>query len=207
MKFIFSIALLFSLVLFTHSIIPIPGGYQKSSFNSNDAKINTAFKAVKSSVLESARSQNKVDLIPVGVYTQIVNGINYQIIAAKIDSEGKTVNLVNSVVYIGFRSQDAELKKVETLPSKNNLNFLEKSESSDLKKEINNYFAGRGSTLIEIVSLESHPNLVLENDAYYVIKAFIKTEYLSIYQFLIVNEEVNQEGKKTFDIKQVSFPA
>jgi hypothetical protein len=204
MKFIFSIALIFSLVLFSHSYIM--GGYQKSSFNSNDARINSAFKALRSTVLESSNSQETVDLIPVGIYTQLVNGINYKIIAGKVDSEGKTVNLVTSVVFVGFKSPEAILKTVETLPTQNHLEFLEQSESSDLKKEIQNYFYQRGSTLVEIVSIESHPNLVIENDAYYIIKAFIKTEYLSLYQFLIVNEEI-KEGKKTYAIKQVSFAA
>ena len=205
MKTIFSITIFLSLsfVLFCHK--KLAGGYTKQSLGRIDTNIDAAFEAVRSSVIKSADSNKSIDLIPVGIYTQVVNGINYKIIAAIKDTTNKSVSLVSSRVHYGLSSESPILKSVKTLPTINSLELLEQSELSGLNNEIELYLSQIELSLTNIVSINAYPNLVIENDGYYVINANIKSGNIESNQFLIVNEQIDPEGNKTYSNLQVNF--
>jgi hypothetical protein len=205
MRTIFSITIFLSLILALFCYKKMAGGWTKQSLDRNDTNIDAAFNAVRSSVLQSANSNESIDLIPVAVFTQVVNGINYKIIAAIKDTTKKSVSLVSSVVYLGLSSQSPRLKSVETLPTINSLGLLEQSELSELNNEVALYLKQKQLNLTSLVSINAYPNLVNENDGYYVINVNISSGNIESNQFLIVNEEIDPKGNKTYSNLQVNL--
>ena len=61
------------------------GSWQKDTFASNDIRIDRARQAAEAKYLQIANvKEDDVELIPLAVYRQLVNGLNYKIIFATI---------------------------------------------------------------------------------------------------------------------------
>lgn len=207
MKRVFLTTLFFSLslVFFCHQNYPMPGGSQKQLFDRNDTNIEAAFNVLKSSILQSADSNDTIDVIPVAVYSQIVNGINYKIVAAIKDRSKKSVSLVNSVLYLSFYSTTPSITTLKTLPKNDTTELFDQTELSGLSNEMKTYLGQKQMNLTNIVSIYAYPNLINDDDSYYLINTNINSGKIQSNQFFIVNEEIDEDGNKTYTNLQLNF--
>jgi len=128
LTYIVSIIITLSLITCEKAVIhPTLGSFTKLSFQSNDARIEAAFRALREDII--AKSNNKkITIMPIAVYSQMVNGINYKIITAIKDEENYKFNLSEGLVYLSFDASTRPIvKSFEILEKKFQL-YLRRNE-------------------------------------------------------------------------------
>jgi hypothetical protein len=166
------------------------GSYTRDSFAKNDAKINSALKLVNSEVENKFNNKN-LSIIPVALYSQIVNGINYKLIIGLHDSSSGKVDLAHAIVYTGPFSDNYALEKpslsfFQKLPD-DTTKILEESKFILLNKTITDHLKTLGSKLSLIDSVVSYPNLVYTESFYVVYVTVQNKSGATENQILIVN--------------------
>jgi hypothetical protein len=154
------------------------GSFTRDSFAKNDAKINSALKLVKSEVSNKYNNSN-LSVIPVALYSQIVNGINYKLIIGLHDISSGKLDLAHAIVYTGpfsvnYAAESASLTFFQKLPD-DTTKTLEEEKFVYLNLAITDYLKLNGNSLSSINSIVSYPNLVY-NESYYVVYATLKNQ-------------------------------
>jgi hypothetical protein len=195
-------------LMISHALTVDPirvGSYVKDSFQKNDAKIDRAFRIVRDEILTKSEGNNDIAVLPVAVYHQIVNGINYKIITGIKDNKNLKVELAHGIVYSGpfgedFKTQKPTLTLLETLPSDNNLT-LEETTLISLQGSISDVLKLTDTTLSKVHKVFSYPNLVYD-ESYYIVSAQTVKENVTKDKFFIMSQE---KGKVAEVITQVEF--
>ena len=205
-KILFTVKLTLILALFnlTLGYNIMVGSYVKDSLASNDARINRAFTIVRDEVLSKSAGGSNVGVIPVAIYHQIVNGINYKVIAAIKDNRNKKVDLIHSIVYTGpfsedFANQTPKITFYEKLPS--DLLTIDEFKVQGIKAKLDEHLNSNKATLSKINSIITYPNLVYEESFFLVNAETTQGETTSPQIFI-----VSQNSDRTFSIlNTVSF--
>lgn len=182
------------------------GSYIKGSFASNDARLNKVFTLVSSNIISKNGGDPNVTVLPVAVYSQIVNGVNYRIIAAIKDSKNKQVQLANTIVYSGpftdnYESQNPTISFYEKLPPNTNFSLSAVKEEA-IKNAIDTHL-GNNATLEKINNTGSagYPDLVY-TEGFYIINADVTIGSVAANQYFVLNENAD----KSFTVVQsISF--
>ena len=152
------------------------GSYTRDSFAKNDAKINSALNLVKSEVANKFNNKN-LSILPVAIYSQIVNGINYKIVVGIKDSSTGKIDLAHSIVYTGpfsdnFAQETPTLTFFQTLPN-DALNVLDEEKTIGINSAISNYLKNAQASLVSTDSVVSYPNLVY-TESFYIVNVTVK---------------------------------
>ena len=180
------------------------GKYTKDSFSSKDAKISKAYNYLNKQIVESTGFSN-VQVYPISIYRQILNGINYKILAAVKDEKNKKVDLVNSTVYIGpFTDSPLDLPN---LAFQQNINSDFKGFKGSyailfhlIERLIKDELAPTNSTLQLIKSL-SQCSDVVNDEVFYLVDADVISQGISLKRYFLISHEI-QKGLsivQTFD--------
>lgn len=190
----------------TLAIDPIRvGSYIKDSFQKNDANIDRAFRMVRDGILAKSQEKSDLSVVPVAIYRQIVNGINYKIITGIKDSKNLKVELAYGIVYSGpfgedHNSQKPTLTLLESLTSDSNLT-LEETALISLQGSISDVLKLTDTTLSKVHKVFSYPNLVYD-ESYYIVSAQTIKENVSKDKIFILSQE---KGKVAQVITQIEF--
>ena len=196
MKIVCIFALL-SLLSMCNGFSIVVGSYIRESFNSNDARINSAYQIVRNEIL-SKNESGSTDVVPVAIYSQLVNGINYKIITAIKDKKNFKVELSQAIIYTGEFGSDSKpsLTFFEKLPT-NNLT-LDETRMITLSATITNYLSSLGASLSKVNSVTSYPNLV-SDESYFIVHGDASS---GLNQYFIVS----QNSDKTYTVlKTINF--
>jgi hypothetical protein len=204
-NFISKLIVSLTLISFCLSYNIMVGSYIKDSFNSNDARLNKAFSIVNKEITsKNGGALSSISVVPVAIYHQIVNGVNYKIIAAIKDKKNLKVELTQSIVYTGpisdnFGSQTPSITFFEKLP---NDNFtLEETTVIGLSASITEDLKKTNSSLVKVNRIASYPNLVYD-ESFYVVNAETTFGGVSSEKYFILSQVT---GKAFIPITQIDF--
>ena len=115
------------------------GGWNevKNFQESNDIKIQEAIKKAKEGFLIRVNSMNPdaFDIRPLGLYTQLVNGMNYRILCAVKEKTSSTPTLYD----VSFHKSNSEIKMIYAKnPEHSETNLSEKDKKYFNNNIINN---------------------------------------------------------------------
>jgi hypothetical protein len=193
------ITIFFSLAIFCYNYEFIIGAYTKSSFKIKSENLARAYKALRDKILKSSEI-GKAELFPVAVYSKAVKGASYKIITAFKDHVNKSINLQESKIVIHSAVLEPTVSKIVNY-DQNNF-FLNEEKSNHINDEIQNSLKIRNGSLLEIVTVDSHPNIVY-NDGFYVVEAKINIEGVISDEFFVVAEEKNHNDDKVPERNQL----
>jgi len=193
MKALFLITISLSFIIFSfNSQLIIDGGFQKTTFDSNNQSLNSALKVFSEKVL---KMRPLSELIPIAVYTQIVNGINYKIVVVIKDSSNYSVSIVNSTIYVSFFNAEPPMIESMDIVFKNN-SGLDTNKNIQIRRVIENELTNTtngGDKKIKLVSVQTYENLVLD-DNYFVVNAIVEHFGVEFNQYYILSEPNNAKG-------------
>ena len=95
------------------------GGWQKRSFAENDLFIDSArVTAEKKFYEETGTNDSEIDITPLCIYSQLVNGFNYQIIFSARNMKTNELGLYQYVIYTGpFGQTSPQIQFIKKIPN------------------------------------------------------------------------------------------
>lgn len=138
----------------------IVGGWVKRDFRENDMYIDRSRKLAEQQYYTDSNTDNsQVSVVPIAVYSQLVNGINYQIVQAERNRATNALTLHSYVIYKGPMgtnrptltvSRSQELKKGKPL-------LFAAAEYTDIHKAVSAYYSNANSMnhISSVVNYES----------------------------------------------------
>jgi hypothetical protein len=149
-------------ILISSSLAFSMGGWRRQSFKSNSMIYDRAFKTVEAHLRES---NSEGTIIPIEIYTQLVNGLNFRIIVA-VEDPNKEVNLYDYLLYKSFDSPRNEIINFGLLPG--TYENLSSEKTHNLQNKIKEYL-GKTGTLVNINTIQVSKNIV-HDDSFYVVE-------------------------------------
>jgi len=190
-KFISSIIVIF-LAYSTLCEIHV-GSFIKDSFKMNDARIDRAFRLAKEKILSLNDGSQKIQVIPIAVYHQIVNGINYKIITATKNKDTLKVDLQQTDIYTDPFTEEItfnnySISSSENLHASKNLQ-LEDTTKVGIMSSVYKVLKVNDSKLVKINHITTYPNVLFDESYYLVLADTSKGNVSSQKIFVISNIE------------------
>lgn len=175
------------------------GSWQKDTFAANDIRIDRARQAAEAKYFQITNEKEEdIELIPLAVYHQLVNGLNYKIIFAARNYNDNSLEFYDYDVYTGPFGSEAnnfeyEVLSTAKLPIENNLS-INSSKFGKINDACAQYIKDtRGERIAFVRTLRTNQN-VIYNFGIYVVK--IQTMAKRLGETVIVLEQ--EDG--TFEV-------
>ena len=180
------------------------GSWQKDTFASNDIRIDRARQAAEAKYLQIANvKEDDVELIPLAVYHQLVNGLNYKIIFAARNYNDNSLELYDYNVYTGPFGSEAnnfeyEVISTEKLPIENNLS-INSAKFGKINDACAQYIKDtKGEKVAYVSTLRTNQN-VIYNFGIYVVQ--IQTMAKRLPETVIVLEHEDGSFEVAFTLR------
>jgi hypothetical protein len=170
MKTLFLFTIFVSLAFFCFNFKFLVGGYTKIDFKNKDEDLRKGLWALKERITKTYGV--RADVVEVAVYSQETEVPKFKFITALRDPTNKSVSLQVSDVIIYSSALDPKIS-IDTLSQNNFLD--DESKTNDIIEQIEKYLTKRRGTLVEILDVEAHPELVYD-DGFYIVEAKIEID-------------------------------
>lgn len=155
----------------------LTGGWVKRSFAENDLYIDRARVTAENKFFEeTGTNDSEIDLTPLCIYSQLVNGLNFKMVFSARNMKTNALDLYEYVVYTGPFGQSAPQPKVtkSNQLKKGKPLLFSAAEYTDIHKAISQYYSTSNSLnhVSSVVKYESP----IEELGIFIVKAQLANE-------------------------------
>ena len=200
--------LILSLFSLNLSYSVMVGNFIKDSFENKDKRVFSTYNWLNNKIVKEKGGPENVQVFPLAIYRQIVNGVSYKIITAVKDEKNKKVNLVDTIIYTGGFDKPSKTQPIVAFQEDLNdeVDISKKTESHIFKSLvgfITEHLISTKTTLENVQSIVFCPHVV-NHENFYKIMTHINFEGKSYKRYFIVNFDDKMGG---FTILQtIDFP-
>lgn len=185
------IAIFIAIILIAFSCQRV-GSYVRDSFASNDIRIDRAWKTVLAEYHQmSTLKKEEVDIFPIAIYKQLVNGLNYKVFFGSVNKISNELQLFDYVLYTGPLTQSPDPFFFQLTSSKELVDHpdiaLRKYEYEQIKKIISFQVEYDKESLVNLSVSRTYIN-VLGTASIYVVTAEKENQELP-ENYLIFQDE------------------